>query len=157
MDITSQDATLRRGLYLDATLGSRMRYARELKKLSQAELAVKSGISKGAISMSERDLTNLTVDNLGRICRILQVSADYLVFGRSTILVGDDWEQLMTTEQGVGLRQIVQNLHANGSLEQIFLTMSKLLPDQLRLLTTMAEAMAAQNVQATSEGHGDVK
>lgn len=60
----------------------RLRITRELRKLSQAELAQKAGLQPSAISHFETGRRSPSFDNLKRLADSLGVSMDYL-FGRT--------------------------------------------------------------------------
>jgi len=126
------------------TLGSRLRYARELKRYSMGEIAAKTGVSKGTISMAERNVTSLTADNLAKICKALDVTADFIVFGESADR-DNEWKKLIATKEGMGIRQAVMNLHKSKKLGEFFSLTNLMTPKQLDLLLTMAKAMLAQS------------
>ena len=126
------------------TIGARLRFIRELKDVSQGELAEKTGVSKGAISMAERDITSPSADNLAKICRALQVSSDTIVLGRATEFK-DEWSMLVATPEGFSLRQAVLTLHKSKKLAGLFSLANSLTPDQIDLLMTMGKAMVAQS------------
>jgi transcriptional regulator with XRE-family HTH domain len=54
-------------------IGSRLREARRARGLSLAELAQRSGLTKGFLSQVERDLTSLSVGSLLRLCSVLEL------------------------------------------------------------------------------------
>jgi transcriptional regulator with XRE-family HTH domain len=53
--------------------------ARSLRKLSQGDLAAKSGIPQSSISQFEAGLRKPSFDNLRRLAAALSVSTDYLL------------------------------------------------------------------------------
>jgi transcriptional regulator with XRE-family HTH domain len=57
----------------------RLKEVRELRRLSQHDLADRSGISLSQISRYERGESDPTADALTRIAKTLEVSIDYLV------------------------------------------------------------------------------
>ena len=62
------------------TLAGRLAYARALRKLSGAELARRTGMSKAYLSEIERGTsTNIGSEQLVKLCRALSVSADWLL------------------------------------------------------------------------------
>ena len=132
------------------TIGARLRHVRELKGVSQGELAQKTGVSKGAISMAERDITSPSADNLAKICRALQVSADTIVLGQS-LEFKDEWSQIVSTPKGFELRQAVMNLYKSEKLAAFFALANSLSPENLELLMTMGKAMVAQAAHETIE------
>jgi transcriptional regulator with XRE-family HTH domain len=107
------------------------------------ELAEKAGISKGTLSMAERGLTMLASDNLGNICRVLQVSADYIIYGKSEF-ASDEWTKLSATKEGIELKRIVLKLHRDKKLAQLLGTLNHVSEDNIALLTTMAGVMRSQ-------------
>lgn len=62
------------------TLGSRLRYARTLRGLTQAQLARACGLSQGAIGNYESDRRRNAKD-VFRIAEVLKVSAAWLAMG----------------------------------------------------------------------------
>lgn len=65
----------------------RLRQARELRKLSQAELATRAGLQSSAVSHFETGTRRPSFDNLRRLADALQVSTDFLL-GRSESIGG---------------------------------------------------------------------
>lgn len=72
-----------------ATLGSRIKKARENIGMSQGELAISIGIkpSSGVISNWERDLNKPDAEKIVKLCEVLNISAAFLLdyYGKSTI------------------------------------------------------------------------
>lgn len=64
-------------------IGARIRNARTIKKYTQEYLAEKLDVSCQHISEIERGLSGLSLPSLMQVCRILDVSADYILFGAS--------------------------------------------------------------------------
>ena len=60
----------------------RLKTARDLRKMSQGDLAVKSGLQPSAISHFETASRSPSFDNLKRLADALNVTTDYLI-GRS--------------------------------------------------------------------------
>lgn len=60
-------------------LGSKISICRQNMNMTQEELAVKLGVTPQAISMYERNVRMPDVTLLSRLCKILGVSADYLL------------------------------------------------------------------------------
>lgn len=67
---------------VESTFASRLREVRNLRKLTQVDLAVKSGLASTAISHFEIRTRLPSLSNLIRLADALDVSADYLL-GRS--------------------------------------------------------------------------
>lgn len=57
----------------------RLAQARELRRLSQADLAKKVGIPASSVSHFEAGTRKPSFDNLRRIANVLEVSTDYLL------------------------------------------------------------------------------
>jgi transcriptional regulator with XRE-family HTH domain len=60
-------------------MGSRIRVLRDEKRLMQLDMAREMGISVSLLSRIENGLEKLTVDNLLKLCRFLNVSADRIL------------------------------------------------------------------------------
>lgn len=67
---------------MEDSFGTRLKHLRAGKKLTQGDLAEQVGISKIQCSRYERDLAQPAADVVARISEVLEVSADYLLFGR---------------------------------------------------------------------------
>jgi len=67
-----------------ASVGDRIREIREARRMTQDQLAEKSGISKGFLSDVENNKRNVSSDNLLRVANVLDASLDYLLRGAST-------------------------------------------------------------------------
>jgi transcriptional regulator with XRE-family HTH domain len=63
------------------TVGDRVREVRQARKLTQDQLAEKTGMSKGFISDLENGNRNVSSENLLRIANTLGASVDYLLKG----------------------------------------------------------------------------
>lgn len=93
----------------------RLAEARELRKLSQAELATRAKLQPSAISHFETGTRKPSFDNLRRLADALSVSTDFLL-GRSESISGTgstdilyrDIERLST-----GDREVATNIIAN--------------------------------------------
>lgn len=66
---------------MNMTFGERLRCLREERepRLTQTQLARETGISQRKISYLERGELEPSLDELRRLCRYYQVSADYLL------------------------------------------------------------------------------
>lgn len=67
------------------TVGSRLRFRRKQKKLTQRDVAEWAGVSASAVTQWESDLTKLSGENLILVCKCLQCSPEWLVFGSGDI------------------------------------------------------------------------
>ena len=61
------------------TVGSRLRFRRKQKKLTQRDVAEWAGVSASAVTQWESDLTKLSGENLILVCKCLQCSPEFLV------------------------------------------------------------------------------
>ena len=59
-------------------IGAQLRAARQASRMSMAEVAEQSGLTKGFLSKLERDLTNVSVASLIRLCGALGISVGTL-------------------------------------------------------------------------------
>ena len=119
------------------SLGTRIKNTRTAQRLSLDELASRTGISKGTLSMTERDITSLGCDNLVKICDVFGVSADFLLFGKRL-------EDKPLTESEP-LKQLLLEVYASGNLATAFAAMQDLEMDQLDMIVQLAATMAEQN------------
>lgn len=62
-------------------IGERIIARREAIGLKQNALATKAGISSACLSRIENGFNNMSIDSLVRICGVLNVSADWLLWG----------------------------------------------------------------------------
>lgn len=65
-------------------IGKRIRKAREEKGITQETLAESMDVSNAYISKIERGRTTVNLNNLDKICTILETSSDYLLRGANT-------------------------------------------------------------------------
>ena len=108
---------------MDVIFKERLRAARDLRGLSQSELATKAGFQPSAISHFETGGRSPSFDNLKRLADALSVTTDYLL-GR--------------TEQP----------SMSGPLAgKLFRHAEKLTSDDLHALDSMAEALAKKNTK----------
>ena len=66
----------------DQQIGRRIFFARHDKHLSCEELARQTGLSVSFIRNIERGSKRCSLDSLVRICSVLELSADYALFGK---------------------------------------------------------------------------
>lgn len=71
----------------DDLFGDRLLLAREIRKLSQTELASKAGLQPAAIGHFERSRRKPSFANVRALAKALNVSADYLL-GRASDMQG---------------------------------------------------------------------
>lgn len=63
-------------------IGDRVKTVRESKGWNQPELAEKMGVSTQTIGNIERGAKGTKLSNFIKLCEILEVSADYILFGK---------------------------------------------------------------------------
>ena len=99
----------------------RLKAARELRRLSQAELAHRTGLQQSAVSHYETGTRRPSFTNLRRLAEAMEVTTDYLV-GRSQSPEGSatsdeplfrDFERLSIADRELA-RQLVSNLARRG-------------------------------------------
>lgn len=61
------------------SLGKRLRYAREGKRLSQVDVFKKTGINNKTLSRYENDGTEPDADSLRRLAELYEVSTDWII------------------------------------------------------------------------------
>ena len=76
------------------TLGSRIRYARKQKGITQLDFEREVGISSGNLSQIENDKVNPTASKLLDIRRMLGVSIDWLLTGEGDMILGNHSEAI---------------------------------------------------------------
>ena len=99
----------------------RLRAAREMRKLSQGDLATKAGFQPSAISHFETGGRSPSFDNLKRLADALNVTTDYLL-GR-------------TEEAAI----------SGPAFDKMFRHAEHFTDDDLKALENMAEALAKKN------------
>ena len=66
---------------IDKRIGKRVKQCRERLGISQEELAEKTGLTANYISTVERGASGISLEALQRLCRLLGVSTDRIIFG----------------------------------------------------------------------------
>lgn len=115
-------------------IGNRIRRLRLQRGLTQEELADRCELSKGFISLLERDLTTTTLDTLGDILECLGTdyasffadrSDEKIVYGTEDIFIKEDEEQLhgrirwlIPTAQKNSMEPILVEMAAGGETEE---------------------------------------
>ena len=91
------------------TQGKRIKELRKNKGLTQTELGEMLGLNYGAISAMENDRHG-TGEHLKELCRIFEVSADYIINGReeSGLISEDEQEVLELYRNDPKLRESLQ-------------------------------------------------
>jgi transcriptional regulator with XRE-family HTH domain len=88
-------------------LGDRIRTLRKSQNISIETLSKRTGLSKGLISQTERDITGPTVTSLWKICKALNVKINYFF---------DELEEYNPIVRK-GERKKIQFKHANRTYE----------------------------------------
>lgn len=93
-------------------IGERIRERRKQMYYTQSGLAEKTGLTSQTIASAEHGAKELRVANFASICQALDVSADYLLFGRS-----EPWDQYLFIERASRLpseqRRCLENIINN--------------------------------------------
>lgn len=66
----------------DKQIGQRIYFARHDKHLSRHDLAQRTNLSVSYIGDIERGSRHCSLESLARICSALELSADYILFGK---------------------------------------------------------------------------
>lgn len=82
-------------------MGARLKEARRTKKVTAEQLAEQLGVTKAAVSAWETDRAYPSVDNLIRICELLDVSSDYLLMGTDAQRIPDSTLDLVRRLAGL--------------------------------------------------------
>lgn len=84
------------------SIGSRIRDARKQQQLTQAELAQKCGVTKGAISNYENDVSTPDIEKLSIIMECLDVDPNYIYqdyFATSLVSIKSESETFINTPE----------------------------------------------------------
>lgn len=87
-------------------IGSRIRQAREAKGITQEMLARAMSVSNVYISKIERGKTPINLDNLSKICDMLDATVEYLLTGASTSASNYMQNEIMNMLQGCSPEKI---------------------------------------------------
>ena len=99
------------------SIGDRIRDLRDRRGFKQQELAEKIGTSRQVLSNWERSYTPVDTEGVAKLAKVLEVSADYILYGR---------------EGGSTIKQIALALEGDDELLAFFDDLSK--REDLRLL-----------------------
>ena len=126
------------------TFAERLRYVRELRRLSQKDLALAARVSQGAISNYE-NLTRKIPRSVFKLASVLQVNAQWLVEGSGPmeplplVLTLSDHSALPATEQAHHLHWPFSRI-----MPSVWHTLST---EQQQAIEDMIEAMARRGRQ----------
>lgn len=96
----------------NAEIGRRIKEIRTNRGMTQEKLSEKSGIcNPQQISNIERGMSGMSISKLKDICNVLDVSADYILFGvsgRNIATMLDKYIEKMTDDQAANLLEMVK-------------------------------------------------
>ena len=106
-----------RGVNMDSqkllwNIGTNLYKARKEKGYTQQQLAEMIGVTEQTISNAENGGKAMRPENIAKICKVLGISADYLLFGtenRAALSVSEEEFAKLTPEQRESIRQILDN------------------------------------------------
>jgi len=81
------------------TIGERIKFLRESKKLTQHDLSEKINISRGNLSNYENDRFKPASDSIIAIADFFSVSTDWLLMGRENISVNLKWYENLNRDE----------------------------------------------------------
>lgn len=91
-------------------IGKRIKNARLEKKYTQEFVAEKLNVSCQHISDIERGLNGMSIPTLMELCKVLEIDADYILFGTFTRSPGNPINRVMskmTSEQSMHAEEIL--------------------------------------------------
>jgi transcriptional regulator with XRE-family HTH domain len=114
--------------------GRRIRRARTVRKLSQAQLALCVGVHRSAVAQWEQQAGTIpSVAHLAKIADVLEVSLEWLAVGRGRMSLGADYES----------RERVPSDFARDEMEERMLLASRQLNEHKRVaVLALMEALA---------------
>lgn len=78
------DSTMRIKKEINIQIGEQIKIARERSKLTQEQFAERIEVSPQYVSDLERGVVGVSIATLKRICTVLGVSSDQILFGQET-------------------------------------------------------------------------
>ena len=76
-------------------IGHNVKQARDMKGYTQGGLAERVGVGNKHISDIERGYAGVSVDVLIKLCEVLDVDADYILFGKMTVDRNNPFNKLL--------------------------------------------------------------
>ena len=76
-------------------IGQRIKQTRKARRFTQEYVAERLNVSCQHISDIERGLNGMSIPSLMELCRVLEVSADYILFGAATGKTGNPISSLI--------------------------------------------------------------
>jgi len=121
-----------------ATIGTKIRKIRELKNLKQEHVAEKLGISITAYGKIERDETDISIERLDQIAKVLEIAPqDILAFDERMLF------QFLSSASQCGY---TYNINNYGITENE----RKLYEDKIRLLEEVNDSLKKENEKLKS-------
>lgn len=125
------------------TIGSRLQYAMGIRRMSQAEIALKADVSTSYMSMMCNDIKRPSKKMVARLCSVLRISREWLTDGYGTMEEETD---------GVSDIAIITSELLNAdpkSLKRIFaMTISMLSESQLQVIADTFDEFQRQRRKA---------
>ncbi len=115
---------------LPAAIGKRVRDNRETKGWSRETCAERADVSISFLSDIEHGRKSMTTTSLYKICKALDISADYLLFGREAV-------EADNISRAIRLASSADRKH----LEELLFSVAKILglPDDCQIIDTDKE------------------
>lgn len=126
MDKTGNLTTRRKPKELNMQIGERCRRARDASGYTQEQLAERIDVSTQFLSDAERGVTGMSVSTIIKLCRILSVSADFILLGQGeddgkhALSICARIQQLSMPEQalvGEAVNLMIKSFHMPGQSE----------------------------------------
>lgn len=107
-------------------IGARLRNLRLARDLTQEELAERADLTKGFISLLERDQTSISVDSLLQILKVLDVKVtDFFKETQPEQVVFSKAERISLTETGAELFELLIPGGADREMEAALVTLEE--------------------------------
>ena len=113
------------------SIGDRIRDLRDRRGFKQQELAEKIGVSRQVLSNWERDYTPVDADGIGILAKLLEVSTDYILYGKD--------------ENISPAKQIALALEDDEELQEFFTELSQ--REELKLLFNQVKPLKKETIK----------
>lgn len=67
---------------INVRVGANIQWLREERHYTQEELSEKLGVTPNHLSAIERGVSGISIELLEKLCQVLEVTADHILFGR---------------------------------------------------------------------------
>ncbi len=112
-----------------ATIGTKIRKIRELKNLKQEHVAEKLGISVTAYGKIERDETDISIERLDQIAKVLEIAPqDILAFDERMLF------QFLSSASQCGYTYNINNYGVTENERKLYEEKNQLLQDKICIL-----------------------